>query len=33
MKLQFDTNQQFRLNAVVAVTGLFNGQPQGVSDE
>jgi hypothetical protein len=29
MKLQFDPNQPFQLQAVAAVTGLFDGQPQG----
>ena len=28
MKLQFDPNQQYQLNAVAAVVGLFEGQPQ-----
>jgi type III restriction enzyme len=29
LKLQFDANQQFQINAVAAIADLFEGQPQG----
>jgi type III restriction enzyme len=32
MKLQFDPNQQYQLDAVTAVTSLFEGQPQGAPE-
>jgi type III restriction enzyme len=32
MKLQFDPNQQYQLDAVAAVTDLFDGQPQGAPE-
>jgi len=32
MKIQFDANQQFQLDAVTAVADLFEGQPQGAPE-
>jgi restriction endonuclease len=32
MKIQFNPNQQFQLDAMAAVTGLFDGQPQGAPE-
>jgi type III restriction enzyme len=32
LKLQFDANQQFQINAVAAIADLFEGQPQGAPE-
>ena len=32
MKLEFDPNQQFQLDAIEAITDLFEGQPQGAAE-
>jgi|SRR5437667_2815324 len=32
MKLQFDANQQYQLEAISAITDLFEGQPQGIPE-
>lgn len=32
MKLQFDPNQQYQIDAVTAVTDLFEGQPLGAPE-
>lgn len=32
MKLQFDANHQFQLDAIAAVADLFDGQPQGAPE-